>query len=217
MMFTPNIVEAVRLTEDRTLKDSFEVVLAKAVLGCSDESFLDRWLTAPRDFYEHEADLDWSHLRPSQAFMNVTRRLLADTSRPLNRTAITVFRRHEETPPVQAAVLMGAEIAALKSAIGFCRALNYTVDEFPIIVVESLGEDILGKADRTSREIFIARRAIQMGDLTLASTLIEEWAHIKHRLNDESRSMQNWLLDSLVSMGRAYLFEREGNANRVPA
>lgn len=217
MRFAPNITKKVSLTEDRTLADSFVQILAEAILKSPDAPFIEDWLTSERGSYEHEADLDWTYISPSPTFMDVTRRLLADTSRPLNKSAMTVFRRHEKAPEPVACELMAAERAAIKQAIAFCKDLGYAVDEYPISVVESLSEGILGRADRKTRQIHIARRAIQMGDMTLASTLIEEWAHIKHGFNDTTREMQNWLLDSLVNMGRAYLFERNSNGNRLAA
>lgn len=100
------------------------------------------------------------------------------------------------------------EAAELRKAIQFCRDLKFQVDEFPITVVESLGDGVLGRADKDKREIFISRRCFQDGDLMIASTLIEEWAHIKHGYYDCTREFQNWIFGALVRMGQAYLYER---------
>jgi hypothetical protein len=40
-----------------------------------------------------------------------------------------------------------------------------------------------------------------VGTKTVAGTLIEEFIHLKHGLADESRDLQNFLLDRLVSLG----------------
>lgn len=207
-LFTPNILERTVLTEDRTIKDQYEATrtIAKAVLQCDDELFLDQFICASKDFAEHEFDLDWPGVKPSTAFLAVVGRACLDTSRPLNHTAMSVFVRESEPPPAKEADLLPHEMDSLKSAIEFCARLRYPVDEFPIHIVESLGEGILGQADRKTRSIMIARRAIQMGDMTLASTLIEEWVHIKHGVNDCSREMQNWLFEQLTTIGAAYLF-----------
>lgn len=210
-LFTINLISPLELTEDRTMKSYWygAILIARAVLECEDEEFLERWLSAPADYEEHERDLDWGGVKPSTAFLRVARKLASDPSRPLNKSAIKVLAKHEPMPAVQPAILLGSEKAALQHAISFCHGLAYTVDEFPIVVVESLGVGTLGKADTKERRIYIARRAFQMGDLTLASTLIEEWAHIKHGLKDCTRDMQNWVFEALVRIGEAYLYERD--------
>ena len=216
-LFTTNLIASVELTEDRTLKNYWDgcIAVARAILECDDEKFLERWLTAPNEYEEHHMDLDWSSVTPSATFLKVATLLASDPSRPLNKSAITVLTKYEPMPAVQEAILLGSEQAALQHAIGFCHALAYPVDEYPITVVESLGVGMLGKADTKERRIYIARRAFQMGDLTLASTLIEEWAHIKHGLKDCTRDMQNWIFEALVRIGEAYLYERDNKHRRA--
>ena len=141
--------------------------------------------------------------------MSVVSRLAKDTSRPLNLTALNVLAKHLPIPDPIEAELLDVEREALNKAISFCRSLTYTVDEFPITVVESLGENIHGKADTESRKIYLARRAILLGDLYLASTLIEEWVHIKHGFKDCERNMQNWLFEQITRLGAAFLQGRK--------
>lgn len=215
-LFPPNVIDKLDLTEDRTVKEPYQVTLsiAREIRGCVNETFLERWLTAPRDYAEHHIDLDWILDPPGEQFLRVVHRLAADTSRPLNITALKVMCKYMAPPTVVAADLLDSEREALDEAIAFCRELKYPVDEFPITVVESLGDGILGQASRLTRQILIARRAMQMGDLNLASTLIEEWVHLKHGHNDASLEMQNWLFDQVARLGQAYLHER---AKRAPA
>lgn len=210
-LFAPNVIDQISLTEDRTIKDVYDVFrsMARAILSCEDTRFLERWLTASRDFAEHTIDLDWPSIQPTQTFLDMVQRLARDTSRPLNVTAVKVMTKHLPEPPVIEADLLESESAAMNEAIEFCRLLKYPVDEFNIIVVESLGEGILGRAHRDARHIHIARYALQLGDMNLASTLIEEWCHIKHGYNDCERDMQNWLFNQITRLGQAYLFERK--------
>lgn len=217
--FTPNVMAKMTLTEDRTLALPYEaiVAIAKTVVSSQDEDFLERWLTSPSGSAEHELDLDWTSAQPSPQFFKVVGRLARDTSRPLNLTALRIYTRSAPEPDVDRAEMLDSERAQLEKAIAFCRALTYPVDEFEICIVESLGEGILGRASRESRRIFIAKRAMQMGDLNLASTLIEEWCHIKHGHKDMSREMQNWLFDQVARLGQAFLFERDRHGMREAA
>lgn len=213
-LFAPNIIGQISLTEDRTISDVYEVSrhLARSILSCDDAEFLEQWLTAPREYAEHGIDLDWPGIVAGGVFLDTVQRLARDTSRNLNTTALRVMMKHMPAPEIVKADLLDSESAIMQGAIGFCHALKYPVDEFDILVVESLGENILGKAFRDTRKIHIARRAIQMGELNLASTLIEEWCHIKHGLNDCERGMQNWLFDQVTRLGQAYLYEKEKHA-----
>jgi len=165
-------------------------------------------LTAGHDFAEHSVDLDWSY-QPSKVFLNLVSDLARDTSRTLNLSALRVLSKHSTPPEPIEADLLEMELDALKKGIEFCNRLKYTVDEFRIIVVESLGPNTLGKADVEKRHIFLSRRAILMGDLTLAATLIEEWAHIKHGFKDCERDFQNWLFEQVTRIGAAYLFNKK--------
>lgn len=206
--FAPNVIEPLALTEDRTVKSDwdFRVAVARTILWCADEDFIERWLTTGKVYVENAFDLDWDHIKPSQEFLRVAKRLMTDTSRAVNYSAFKVVTRHEsELPDVAPCDLLEDEYASVREAIEFCKALAYPVDEFPIIFVESLGEGILGKADCRRRRIFIARAAIAAGDRTLAGTLLEEWIHIKHGHDDLSRSMQNYLFDAVIRLGREYL------------
>lgn len=205
--FAANILRPLHLTEDRTVNNTWDVyqAIAHAVLENDDAEFIEDFITTAREFAEHEYDLDWSAIEPSETFLQVARRVAQDTSRPMNTSVKAILARHSEVPDVQPAEMLASEETDLALAISFCRELKYPVDEFPILVVEGLGEGILGSADKKAREIRIAKRAIQMGDLTLAATLIEEWAHIKFGFADCSREMQNWLFEQITRLGNAYL------------
>jgi len=207
--FTPNIESRIDLTEDRTAKDHWQIksILSQAILSCEDKNFLEKWLTVGPEFAEYTIDLDWPH-KPSQEFLSVVSKLALDTSRQINLTALTVLSKHRIVPDPVEAELMEVEREALNKAIEFCHSLTYQVNEFPIVIVESLGENILGKADIGTRRIFLARRSILLGDMTLASTLIEEWVHIKHGFKDCERNMQNWLFEQLTRLGAAFLHNK---------
>lgn len=211
--FTPNITSKITLTEDRTVANDYEVILAiaRSIVGCEDADFIEKWITSPADAAEHDLDLEWPGVTPSPAFLEAVARVVPDTSRVLNRTAISLYRKHEPMPSPIEADLFDHEREALKRAIEDCRAMKFPVNEYPIVVVESLSGSILGMANRIDRTITLARRVFAAGEASLIGTLIEEWAHIKHGIDDETRQMQNWLVDSLVNMGRAYLHEKQRN------
>lgn len=208
-LFTPNIISKVDLTEDRTLRESWAITpkIARAVLQSTDAQFIEQWLTASPDFAEHELDLDWSSTPPNDLCMDVMERLHRDPSRSLNRTVTTVLSKHRQVAEPDVADLLPTEEVTLRKAIQFCKNLKYSVDEYPIMIVESLGQTVMGRADTARRRVYIAREALQLGTTYAAMTLLEEWAHIKHGFADCERPIQNWLFNQIGRIGEAYLSE----------
>lgn len=211
MRFAPNIQNKIALTEDRTIGDRSEVLraLSNSIIGCEDAQFIRDYVTTGEGFAEHDIDMDW-HMEPGRVFIDAIVGLCRNptTASKVNRSAKELAFRHAPKPAPIPCEPLPHEKHALKEAIHFARSIGFSVDDFPIVVVESLGELIMGQADRNTNTILIARYAIQQGDLYLASTLIEEWAHLKHGYNDLTLEMQNWLFQQVVNMGKALIFER---------
>ncbi len=205
--FTPNLVNKQALTEDRTLRSAWECHkdIAHAILDCTDKAFLREWLTTGKGWAEHETDLLWGGREASSELKEVGEELTSDPSRTVNVYLKKLMQRYEPEPEIEQAQLLGHEELELAAAVQFCKDLGYPVDDYPIRVIESLGSNILGRADLEQRVIYIAHRAFTMGDMMLASTLIEEWVHIKHEYADCERDMQNWLFEQVTRLGKAYL------------
>ncbi len=91
----------------------------------------------------------------------------------------------------------------LEKAIDFCNGIGFPVDEYEIIVVESLGEGVLGQAltDNGQQKILLAHNAFSMGTKIVAGTLIEEHTHLRHGYADCSRGLQDFFLNALVGLG----------------
>ena len=49
--------------------------------------------------------------------------------------------------------------------------------------------------------IYISTRTFSMGTKMLAGALLEEYWHLKHDVRDETRTMQNLLIDIICSLG----------------
>src|SRR3546814_10982023 len=70
---------------------------------------------------------------------------------------------------------------------------------FRSVIVESMGPGILGMAK--GQKIYIARENFNLGTKQLACTLIEEFIHLRHKVPDCSRAMQQNMLNRLVTVG----------------
>ena len=204
--FTYNITRSVDLTEDRTAKHPFflPMYLAASILGAEDDDFLRELLGADNRYYEHHFNFRdegvWGSVKPTMAFLGAVEKCTRDRAARTNVSAIVRYKevkRAELTPDTT--ILRGVEGEILERAAKFAKVLGFDVEAYPLIVTDTLGPNILGMAE--GGRIYISRRAFMVGTKTVAGTLIEEFIHLKYGHSDESRDMQNFLLDRLVSLG----------------
>lgn len=201
--YTYCVTEHVSLTEDRTAKypSTFPGTIAAAVLRADDERFVREILLVSNRYYEHHLNFsELTHLRPSPAFFRAVEATVPAKAATVNQSAQNRYRseKKEELKPV-ATELSEVERETLTRAVEFCRALDFPVDEYPITVTDALGPNILGMAKHD--EIFVSRRAFMQGTKRVAGTLVEEFIHLRYGHGDETRDMQEFLLDRLVSLG----------------
>jgi hypothetical protein len=203
-MYCYNSTDKIELTEDRTAKNPYVIpyTIARTLLISENEHVLRRVLTAGDDYLEHNLDFHGYGCSPSPAFLKVCGEVLLDRSVSLNPTALRVFEdstKSEFEPRI--VVLTEVQQSSLTRALAFCEKLGFRIeDNYEVRVVETLGGGCLGMARKGV--IFVAEQAFHMGNAKqVASTLIEEFIHLKHGYADNSREMQNWLFEKLVSVG----------------
>lgn len=200
---TYNILSDMYLTEDRTFKNSFiaDLRIRNAITDeVQDESVINTAVLASPDM-EWESLQDFDSFTMSQTFKTVVGRHIQAMTRGLNHYAENAVRRGNmrQYMPDDTHKLDFVEKQRLTAAIQFCRKIGFPVDEFAIIVSESLGVGVLGRAhDKT---IYVSHICFRQGTKMLAGTLIEEFLHLKHGCQDCTRDMQNILMDTICSLG----------------
>lgn len=200
-MFTYDIQRKLDLTEDRTIKYGWDVdnAIKRVWMEHDDAHQVELVVTAAKGSMEH--NISFGGVVPSEAFQSVVRRLHKSFDARLNRSAwescrIWLMDKLHEEPQ---AVLTPIEQARLDKAVSFCERVGFPVRDYPIHVSDFLGEEVLGRAHEG--RIYVTKRAFLMGTKMLAGTLIEEYLHLKHRCHDETRQMQNILIDIICSLG----------------
>lgn len=203
-LYTYNLLSQISLTEDRTVKSEWDVYgkIAKAWLQCDDIRALNAVLSAGDDFLEAHLDFHGWGVTPSPEFVQAVGNILSDRRLKVNESAMKVWKdstRQEFTP--REITLTKVQSMTLQKALDFCDRIGFQIrDSYPIKIVESLGEGGLGLAE--DKTIFIAERVFHLGGTKqLASTLIEEYVHLRHGYADMTRELQSFLFDKLVSMG----------------
>lgn len=209
-LYTYNEMSKMTLTEDRTVKDSWSIGhrVATGTLKATDKRFLRAVVTASEDYFEGRLDFHGWGVSPSAEFVQVVGECVADRMLKVNPTALKVWKDATKTEfsPTEI-TLTAVQQRSMERALDFCARIGFPIrGAFPIKVVESLGEGGLGLAE--NQTIYIAERVFQIGGTKqLASTLIEEYVHLRHGWRDLTRDLQNFLFEKLVSVGEELVGE----------
>lgn len=208
-LYTYNLNAKIDLTEDRTVKDAWVVGhrIGQAVIGAKDKKFIRDVITADERFFESGIDYHgWGHV-PSPEFLAIVSETLNERMFKINPTAIKVWEDHtRKSVEPREVQLTKVQSQSLERAIKFCERLGYKVTDYPIKVTDSLGDGGLGLA--MNGTIYVAERAFEMGGgKQIASTLIEEFLHLRKGWKDCTRELQTYLFEKLVSLGEELIGE----------
>ena len=199
--YTYNLKGHVSLTEDRTMQHPGLAgwYAAKGIAQLSDRNIITEAVTASDRWMEH--DLDFDGVSAGSDFSGIVKDLARQQVANLNRTATKCvnFDTNEILDDLPVMQLTKVDQARLDKAISFSKSIGFDVDSYPIVVCEHLGDSVLGRA--ANGKIYLSKIVFMQGTKMVAGTLIEEFIHLRHKLHDETRQMQNFLFDALVSVG----------------
>lgn len=209
-IYTYNTNQALDLTEDRTVKYQWEPMqrISLAVLHSTDKSLIRTIVGAKDDTLEGKLDFHGYSTKPSDEFLAIVGDMMCDKLTNVNSTAMCVWKEatSKEIEPREIEMTK-VQAMSMERALDFCAKIGFEIrDAYPIKVVESLGSGTLGLAHNET--IYIAERTFQLGGTKqLASTLIEEYLHLRHGWKDMTRELQSFLFEKLVSLGEEMLGE----------
>lgn len=201
-ILTYNILNHVTLSEDRIAANPWWLPyqIGPALQAHTDKALLKRILTARTDTFEHS--LQFSENEPtSEEFLEAVAEALEHNATAVNHTACNVFRKNrgEFMEKIQHFEPTSIESQQLSAAKFFAAAIGFPVDDYPIILAERIGDGVLGLAHNNT--IYISRAAFERGTKIVAGTLIEEFIHLREGFKDETRALQDFLLNKVVSLG----------------
>lgn len=198
--FTYNVKSRIELTEDRTAKWWFEIhyAVAQALAKLTDPKLVRQVLTVGDSGMEHHLDVDtWE---PTPEYRAAARELVMgrETVQGVNPKAVAAARKSAlaDMEPGQDVQLDAVQQAMLDKARRMLTAGGFQVDDFPIVVADTLGPNICGLAQ--DGRIYLSLLPFRKGTREVAATLLEEFAHLASGCGDETRDFQNWLLDQLL-------------------
>ncbi len=208
-LYKYNLIGRVTLTEDRTLRYNFQMseAIERTIITSTNSEFISRCLTSGDEFHEGWLTYSDSHhgVEMSDEFVAICSDLLDRMPENVNKHAINFFKCRTQTEVMMTpAAMTRVQQMQMDKAIGFVKQIGFPdLDRFPMQVVRWLGENVYGKA--TDGKIYISQDCFDKGTKFLASTIVEEYVHCRYGFNDESRNLQNWLFDRIITMGEEHV------------
>lgn len=199
-LFTYNIKPQLELTEDRTVKSEWhaDYYIRKALQGLEQPAMMRKVLTAHHDTYERSIRFDADD-EASDCFIETATQLIKSGIGVSESARQVVVRNDEKKGNWPEIKLTAVKRQMLDRALSFLLKIDVPAKQFPIKVVEGMGDGVMGRA--IEGVIYLSPLAFNMGTKQVASTLMEEWVHNKYGVADFDRAMQNWLFDKVLSLG----------------
>jgi len=204
-VFTYSMITSTELSEDRIIANSYlfdHELVHFLVTECKDKELLYKVIGCATDTkYEYHIDFALGY-SPSELFLDVVETL---PKARVNRTAWRLWllsKRGRDVPEYEETKLDPMDEQRLTKAKALLRATLCFDDSFVIRVAVDLGNnsqgEILGRAEKN--QIWLSRRVFEQGTKQVASTLYEEWVHLKFGHPDRSYRMQSFLFDQIMTL-----------------
>lgn len=200
--FSYNVISRVELSEERTVKYSWEISnrVQAAIQNMACPEVVRRIV---RSAHKFDASLGFDTISPvSETFrQEVFEAMKTGTLKNEAARKVLETLAHEKAE-YEIKTLNRAEMEQLGRALRFLMHIDIPVRDFPICPVVNLGKGVMGRA--LNGKIYVSEMAFMMGTKQLASTLMEEWVHLRHECHDFDRAMQNWLFDKILSLAENF-------------
>lgn len=200
-LFTYNI-DNLSLTEDRTIKSSFELKLeiARAIVNSTDANFIRGILLHSEQYYENDLTPGiFPAISEHSVCFSTCKGLIRDAGWK-HAGLESVIRQIIGVEAPESIPVSDYHLRVIKKATAFLESIGHRVTS-PIYVSATLGKDVLAIAHIPTESIYLSERVLTQGVKQVASTILEEHIHIKHGLCDLTYSMQTFLFDQIITMG----------------
>jgi len=212
---TYNFTDAVELSEDRVIKDSYypNERIARMFRQSADADATQMRKRILDTATAAEWDIDLAGYSCDNWDVNVIKQVDDHIRRgghvDAKMNACIIQWRVKNVVHEQHS-LHSDEEELLADAIQLLGAAGYEVTKYEIKVMRSLPENAIGLADCDNKVIFISAVNFENGLQQVMGTLLEEYIHIEYNFRDETRQMQDWLLRrAVVHMIRERKLEKQ--------
>ena len=199
--FTYDFVSHMTLTEDRTIKDTWYIEHHIIDLWTSNMSCDDLIKYLPKIAHDKYYENHFSPPSyPGKAFIRACEHLVLH-KRPMPTWALRAFVKSQPLGDRLSKIkLLKHESVMLARACSILEYSGVSLDMSKITFVLELPERQLGLYDIEDQHIYISRALFEGGMNRLVGTLYEEWLHMTKDVEDNSRQLQNLLIDKCANL-----------------
>lgn len=190
-----NILREINLTEDRTIANEYQIrsILEHDIKHLMTEQMVEECFRSR--LWDNMACSMSSYDTPSEAFISTAK---TSTFVP-NNVASWLTKHNERSNQFRPRQMSSTDEAFVESALAIVRKLMPDASRDELTFVNKL-VDAHGLYDSDSGNIYIAATTFSRGRDHLAATIYEELCHKHYGYQDESRSFQEHLLQTLIGM-----------------
>lgn len=190
-----NILAPIKLTEDRTIKNEWEIntAVADAIVKSNNSKVIKDHITNTEGW---EANVSLDYRDWGSNFISVCRSVWQSTPQKLIKAVRSKLKtkvpdaKFETFEPNQREVQMLDECSKLLELEGIMVPEN-------IKYVDNPDDNIIAYVSQN--QIYLTKQAFKRGKFELCSTLYEECMHLKG-YSDESRCFERYLMDTIIQM-----------------
>lgn len=199
-VYSYNITSGVDLSEDRTAQymqiDILRPII-RSIQSSEDEEFIRKVILSPLDT-DRIRGYSSQHNTSDQFVSVCTQAMSANKTIPESARLVVkdIDEKKGDWPDIH---LTDVQLKMLEKAKAFLLKIGIDIDNYPLRIVNGLGDGTMGRA--LDDVIYLSDIPFQLGTKQVASTLMEEWVHIKYGCDDFDRKMQTWLFDKILSIG----------------
>ena len=200
--FTYNAISGTNpLTEDRTLTNIYGASLdiCRAIATMDNVDHLEEILLSGDKFMEGDINYE-GVVTASPQFIETVARLKSNPA--VNRGAVNAYMRlTKTTASVATRPPTDFEQRIISKAVIFLASImGCDIDKYKVLIGTDMPSNHLGRAFRGA--IYLAPRAFDIGGAKyIAQTILEEFIHLEYNVNDETRAMQDVLLEIAIRTG----------------
>lgn len=210
--FTYNLTGNLTLTEDRTFLFESEIhrKIMHSIVASENPDFIERALLAGPDYYEHLLDFNVipQHVSVSDIFKDVCGAIIRKKPRTFNESVVRFYERITNTKvalfKIPLTKLQQQQLEKAKKVIA-ALGYEYELSLYPINCVAWLGQDTLAQA--SGNQIYLSKQAFEKGTKDLAATLFEEFVHCHFGYIDESRALQTFLFEKVITLTEQHILK----------
>ncbi len=204
-LYNYNILEDLKLTEDRTISSMSDVYIkiAHAIATCEHPGLIRQMLQANHQFWESQIDYHWWTVKPGEVFNRVIERYLGGHT-SFNTSARSLYHRDHPRDKVPAVIMIESipltQRRKLWAALRFWNMLGI---EFPKSIVHITTDLKQEKGKVANGHIYLSKFVLEMDMRFITGYIYKLYAQTKPQIDGVKQ--EDLLIDTIVEFGERVL------------